>query len=191
MFNSKPNTKYHNIAKFSIYQEKTNSTQYTQTCVSRPDHALQSSSTIGCNYLMQNYFDISGIMLEITFVYQVNRKQHNSRNFVPKWLPHHIIVHYNIIIHHIYGLVQERCNSIANTLELHFSCTNHSISSDKIWKCVWDDSNYSKLERLRIASMRNGSTNYFSQLKLFERWKWNMKETQMLRLKNIYVVTMN
>ena len=27
--------------------------------------------------------------------------------------------------HHIDGLVQERCNSIANALELHLSCTNH------------------------------------------------------------------
>ena len=30
--------------------------------------------------------------------------------------------------HHIDGLVQERRNSIANALELHFSCTNPSIS---------------------------------------------------------------
>ena len=28
--------------------------------------------------------------------------------------------------HHINGLVQERCNSIVNALELHFSCTNPS-----------------------------------------------------------------
>ena len=27
----------------------------------------------------------------------------------------------------IYGLVQERCNWIANVLELHLSCTNPSI----------------------------------------------------------------
>ena len=29
--------------------------------------------------------------------------------------------------HHIDGLVQERCNSIANTLELRFSCTKPLI----------------------------------------------------------------
>ena len=31
------------------------------------------------------------------------------------------------ILHYIYGLVQERCNSIANALELHLSCTSPSI----------------------------------------------------------------
>ena len=33
---------------------------------------------------------------------------------------------------HLDGLVQERCNSIANTLELHLSCTNSSI-----WYSMW------------------------------------------------------
>ena len=28
---------------------------------------------------------------------------------------------------HLDGLIQERCNSIANALELHLSCTNPSI----------------------------------------------------------------
>ena len=39
---------------------------------------------------------------------------------------------------HIGGLVQERCNSIANALELHLSCTNPSIhgqTSKWIWIC--------------------------------------------------------
>ena len=40
----------------------------------------------------------------------------------------------NPLIHHskinIHGLVQERCNSVANTLELRLSCTNPSICSD-------------------------------------------------------------
>ena len=42
---------------------------------------------------------------------------------------------YNIVViwigiygYHIDGLVQERCNSIANALELQLSCTNSSIS---------------------------------------------------------------
>ena len=33
---------------------------------------------------------------------------------------------------HIDGLVQEKCNSIANALELHLSCTNPSISYNDI-----------------------------------------------------------
>ena len=37
---------------------------------------------------------------------------------------------------HINGLVQERCNSIANALELHLSCTNPSICSH-IWAAKW------------------------------------------------------
>ena len=38
--------------------------------------------------------------------------------------------------HHINGLVQERRNSIANTLELHLSCTNPSISWELMfWWC--------------------------------------------------------
>ena len=37
------------------------------------------------------------------------------------------------------GLVQERCNSIANALELHLSCTNPSI---RVWKLVWHCSSY-------------------------------------------------
>ena len=93
-------------------------TLWTNICVSRPAHAHQTYNTIVCNYFIQNNFDISGMMLEITFVYQANRKQHKSGNVVPKSLQHYIIVHYNIIIHYIDGLVQERCNSIANTLEL-------------------------------------------------------------------------
>ena len=31
---------------------------------------------------------------------------------------------------HINGLVQERCNSIANALELRFSCSHPSIQHD-------------------------------------------------------------
>ena len=31
--------------------------------------------------------------------------------------------------YHIHGLMQERCNSTANTLQLHLSCTNPSTSS--------------------------------------------------------------
>ena len=34
--------------------------------------------------------------------------------------------------HQIYGLMQERCNSIANALELHLSCTNPSKC--KFWQ---------------------------------------------------------
>ena len=37
-----------------------------------------------------------------------------------------IIIHF--LISYIDGLMQERCNSIANALELHLSCTNPSIS---------------------------------------------------------------
>ena len=46
--------------------------------------------------------------------------------------------------HHINGLVEERCNSIANALELHLSCTNPSISSNQFCEfknlfpvCFW------------------------------------------------------
>ena len=41
---------------------------------------------------------------------------------------------------HIGGLMQERCNSIANTLELHLSCTNPSI-----WAMRWTDSRLNSL----------------------------------------------
>ena len=37
---------------------------------------------------------------------------------------------------HIDGLVQERCNSIANALELHLSCTNPLIYGGIIWLFV-------------------------------------------------------
>ena len=42
---------------------------------------------------------------------------------------------------HINGSVWERCNSIANAMELHLSCTNPSISCGIFTgKCVvWDD----------------------------------------------------
>ena len=43
------------------------------------------------------------------------------------WETLHYINHYHW--GNIDGLVQERCNSIANTLELHLSCTNPSIST--------------------------------------------------------------
>ena len=50
-----------------------------------------------------------------------------------KW-PYFILKPYNILYMgtsspHIDGLVQERCNSIGNALELRLSCTNQSIWS--------------------------------------------------------------
>ena len=56
---------------------------------------------------------------------------------------HHIST---VIIWYTHGLVQERCNPIANALELHLSCTNPSIYNDlptglwpwpTSWPCVW------------------------------------------------------
>ena len=45
-------------------------------------------------------------------------------------------LHYMILLDtgHIDGLMQERCNSIANTLEVHLSCTNPSIC--RLVNCV-------------------------------------------------------
>ena len=44
---------------------------------------------------------------------------------------------HEVIMWNIDGLVQERCNSIANALELRLSCTNpsiqYSIRNDKMW----------------------------------------------------------
>ena len=45
------------------------------------------------------------------------------------------------IIHHSDGSVQERCNSIANALELHLSCTDPSIlcfTPGECWHCEVD-----------------------------------------------------
>ena len=67
----------------------------------------------------------------------------SSTQGLPGMSPHKLpIVMNNVgqysLAPHIHGLVQERCNSIANTLELHLSCTNpwHHISMGKCKKDV-------------------------------------------------------
>ena len=67
---------------------------------------------------------------------QVTPKNLTRRMYsLDKVLPH------NISIKHIDGLAQERRNSIANTLELRFSCSNPSISCYFIlWISAQDNS---------------------------------------------------
>ena len=58
---------------------------------------------------------------------------------------------------HIHGLVQERCNSVANTLELCLSCTNPSIPTltGELWGGYYEDLG----EKWPCL---NGTTRYFT-----------------------------
>ena len=59
--------------------------------------------------------------------------------------PLHRLLHlYEVDLYHIDGLVQERCNSIANTLELHLSCTKTLIWCQPILSLPALDSDYAE-----------------------------------------------
>ena len=79
------------------------------------------------------------IILQITYLFQ-RQEYHPSNQFF-----FHILRVWWLKIE---GLMQERCNSIANALELHLFCTNPSIFNHqtlKIWKNNWFEGWYSCL----------------------------------------------
>ena len=61
----------------------------------------------------------------------------------------------SLLVQYINGLVQERCNAIANALESRLSCTNPSIwslFSGKVWETNWGNH--------RVASLWSSPERY-------------------------------
>ena len=76
---------------------------------------------------MQHEFCLVLLSIQVMLLFDWNYMK--IMNICHSIKPVNDLVCYNTILH-IIGLMQERCNSIANTLDLHFCCTNPSILCD-------------------------------------------------------------
>ena len=83
---------------------------------------------------MESWKENTVCMLIIMFKFDSFAMEINQPDLSAVELPYNMI-YYNRILH-IDGLVQERCSSIANALELHLSCTKPSIYHDQDKSCI-------------------------------------------------------
>ena len=82
-----------------------------------------------------------------------------------------VIVHfiYNITLRqwaHIDGLVQERCNSIANALELRLSCTKPTICDDNMFDAILLSDNLQHFHQIVFFRTSNTYNHIFRLLRL-------------------------